>query len=97
MTDTNQLVERVSKTLGVAPETLISNGIEEYLKTRHRIIQTEIHELETKYNVNKPTELEEQIKQGKISEHPTWEDLIHYENLTERAEKIKQELEKIQG
>ena len=96
MTETNQLVERVSKTLGVTPETLISNGVEEYLKTRLRIIQTELHELETKYRVNKPAELEEQIKQGKIEEHPAWEDLIHYENLIERAEKIKQELEKIQ-
>ena len=95
MTETSQLVERVSKTLGVTPETLISNGIEEYLKTRLRIIQTEIHEIETKYKVSKPAELEEQIKQGKIEEHPTWENLIHYENLTQRAEKIKQELTKI--
>jgi hypothetical protein len=88
-------VERVSKTLGVTPETLISNGVEEYLKTRPRIIQTEIHESEIKYKVNKPAELQEQIKQGKIEEHPTWEDLIHYENLIERAEKIKHELDKI--
>jgi hypothetical protein len=88
-------VERVSKSLGVTPEALISSGVEEYLKTRLRIIQTEIHELETKYEVNKPAELEERIKQGKIEEHPTWEDLIHYENLIDRAEKIRQELDKI--
>ena len=88
-------MERVSKTLGVTPETLISNGVEEYLKARLRIIQTEIHELETKYSVNKPAELEEKIKQGKTAEHPAWEDLIHYENLIEHAEKIQQELDQI--
>ena len=92
MTETNQLIEKISKSLGVPPDTLVTGGIKEYLKTMLRATRAETHEIETRYQVNTPKELEEKIKKGKIDEHPTWEDLIQYENLAKQTEKLQQEL-----
>lgn len=95
MTETNELVERVSKTLGVPPDTLVAGGVKEYLRAKIRAARAEIHDIETRYQIKAPHELEEKIKQGSVEKHPAWEDLILYENLLEQTEKIQQELSSI--
>ena len=92
MTETDQLVERVSKTIGVPPDKLVTGGVKEYLKTMLRATRAETHEIETRYQVKTPQELEEKIRQDKVDEHPTWEDLIQYENLIQQTTKLQQEL-----
>ena len=92
MTETDQLIERVSKSLGVPPDKLVTGGVKEYLKTMLRATRAETHEIETRYRVKTPKELEEKIRQGQVEEHPTWEDLIQYENLIQQAIKLEQEL-----
>lgn len=93
MNETSELVDRVSKSLGVPPGELVAGGVEMYLRHRLRAAQAEIHDMETKYKVSSPRELEEKIREGSVEEHPTWEDLIQYENLVEQAEKIRHELD----
>lgn len=95
MTETDQLIDRVSKSLGVPPEVLVTGGVKEYLRARLRAAKAETHDLETKYGVKSPRELEDQIKKGAVDEHPAWEDLIQYENLVKHAEKIRKELANI--
>ena len=92
MTETSQLIERVSKSLGVPPDALVAGGVKEYLRARLREAKAEIHDQETKYGVGSPHELEDKIKKGTEDEHPAWEDLIQYENLVEHAEKLRKEL-----
>lgn len=92
MTETSELVDRVSKSLGVPPDALVAGGVKEYLRAKLRAAKAEIHDLETRYRVRSPHELEEEIKKGTVEEHPAWEDLILYENLVEHAEKIRKEL-----
>ncbi|MFH2110705.1 MAG: hypothetical protein ABIJ47_05525 [Candidatus Bathyarchaeota archaeon] len=93
MTETSELVDRVSKSLGVPPEELVAGGVKMYLRARLRMIQAELKDVENRYRVRSPCELEEKIKKGSVEEHPTWEDLIQYENLVEQAEKIRRELD----
>jgi len=93
MTETSELVDRVSKSLGVPPGELVAGGVEMYLRHRLRAAQAEIHDIQTRYNVSSPRELEEKIREGVVEEHPTWETLIQYENLVEQTEKIRQELD----
>jgi len=95
MTEASELVDRVSKSLGLPPDELVVGGVKEYLRARLRATQAEIHDMETKYRVNSPHELEEKMKEGSVDEHPTWEDLIQYENLVEHARKIRRELDAI--
>jgi len=95
MTETNQLIERISKSLGVPPDTLVTGGVKEYLKTILRTTRAETHEIETRYQVKTPQELEKKIRDGQLDEHPTWEDLIQYENLVQHIDKIQQELQEL--
>jgi len=95
MTETNQIIERISKNLDLAPDTLVTSGIKEYLKTILRTTRAETHEIETRYQVKTPQELEAKIREGQLEEHPTWEDLIQYENLVQHIDKIQQELQEL--
>ena len=92
MTETSELIDRVSKSLGVPPDALVAGGVKEYLRARLRAAKAEIHDLEARYMVGSPDELEEKIRKGTVDGHPAWEDLIQYESLVAYAEKIRKEL-----
>jgi len=94
MTETAELVDRVSKTLGVPRDELIRMGVREYLQSQLRGCLAERNELLVKYGVRDDKELEKRIREGTVEEHPAWEDLILLENLMDRADKIREELEK---
>lgn len=44
-----------------------------------------IEGLAEKYGVATPEELEALIREGRVEEHPAWEDLILWEHLRDRA------------
>ena len=95
MTESSQLIEKVSRFLGLSPDELVERSLREYLKAKLRTARAEIHEIEARYGVKKPEELEHKISEGAVEEHPTWEELIEYENLLDQVKKIQRELEEI--
>ena len=92
MVEKAEIVDRLSKVLGVPPDELVRIGIEEFLESQLRICCAEINETKTKYGVKSAAGLEKKIQIGTVTEHPAWEDLIVLENLEERARKIRKEL-----
>lgn len=92
MVETEEVVKRVSKSLGVRPDELVVRGVKEFLQAQLRACLAEIREVEVRHGVKSFSELEEKIRAGVVEEHPAWEDLIVLENLEERAEKIRREL-----
>jgi hypothetical protein len=97
MVESTELVERVSKALGVPPEELIRKGIGEFVQAQLRNCLSETLELKTRYEVKSTAQLENKIRTGEVGEHPAWEDLIVLENLEERAKKIRKELKALQN
>ena len=91
MVENAEIVERLSKVLGVPPDELVRKGIEEFLESQLRICHAEINETKTRHDVKSAAELEKKIRKGAVVEHPAWEDLIVLENLEERAQKIQKE------
>jgi phosphopantetheine adenylyltransferase len=91
MVENAEIVERLSKVLGVPPDELVRKGIEEFLESQLRICYAEINETKTRHDVKSAAELEKKIRKGAVVEHPAWEDLIVLENLEERAQKIQKE------
>jgi len=87
-----ELVDRISRALGVSRDELVKRGVEEFLQAQLRACLAEIRELEVRYGVKGSKELEEKIRVGSVDEHPAWEDLIVWENLEGRAGKIRREL-----
>ena len=92
MTEATELLDRVSKNLGVPRDELIRRGIGEYLRSQLRECLAEANEIRIRYGVKTLKALEAKIRRGEAPEHPAWEDLITLENLEERAERIRSEL-----
>ena len=92
MSENTEIVERISKVLGVPPKELVRKGLEELLEAQLRSGYAEINEIKTRYGVKATTELQSKIEKGSIAEHPAWEDLIVLENLEERSKKLRKEL-----
>src|SRR3990172_1708749 len=91
MVENAEIVERLSKVLGVPPDELVRKGIEEFLESQLRICYAEINEAKTRYDVKNAAGLEKKIRKGAVAEHPAWEDLIVLENLEEQAQKLREE------
>src|SRR3972149_593738 len=91
MVENAEIVERLSKVLGVPPDELVRKGLEAFLESQLRICYAEINETKTRHDVKSAAELEKKIQKGAVAEHPAWEDLIVLENLEERAQKIQKE------
>jgi len=82
------IIEKVARCLGIPPEELEREAIELWFKHKLALVEAEIAETLTKYDVRSIEELEENIRKGKIAEHPAWEDLIVLERLLEEKRKI---------
>jgi hypothetical protein len=92
MTETTELLDRVSKNLGVPRDELIRRGVDEYLRSQLRECLAEANEIRIRYGVKTAKALESKIQEGATPEHPAWEDLITLENLEERTGRIRSEL-----
>ncbi len=86
----SSIVEVVAKHLGIPREKLEREAIEVWLRRRLALIEAEISEILAKYGVRNASELEEQIRKGKVEEHPAWEDLIMLERLLKEKEKLNE-------
>lgn len=82
-----EMIDEISRYVELDRESLLEQGVEAFLKERRRRLMLDRHRILTRYLVSSAPELEEQIQSGKLSEHPTWEDLITLENLEEAIAK----------
>lgn len=83
-----EMIDEISRYVELDRESLLAQGVEAFLKERKRRLMLDRHHILTRYRVASAPELEEKIQSGKVSEHPTWEDLITLENLEEAIAKL---------
>jgi hypothetical protein len=89
------LVDEISQFVKVDRETLITRGIASLLKERKRLVLLERLQLLTRHGVQSRQELERAIQEGRVEEHPTWEDVIVLENLDAEIARIDGYLESL--
>ena len=92
MMSTDEPVKHLSKDLGINEESLIREGIIEFIKSRIRACMRDRLEIMSRYKISSLDEFEKKVKDGSIPEHPGWEDLITLENLENSINKLKIEL-----
>lgn len=85
----NQIIQDAEKILGVPAEVIFREGLKKFLLSKMEENNKIIHGLKKKYAAQGYAELEEKIKIGKIPEHPTWEDVILWEELTRHTDKLR--------
>lgn len=81
-------IDEISRYISLDKETLITKGIQSFLREKKRLIMLERLKLLSRYRMVSKEELEGKIKKGEIQEHPAWEDLILIENLEVELERI---------
>ena len=84
----SSMIEEISRYTNTDKGTLITKGIRSFLKEKKKNIMLERLKLLSRYESRSSDELERKIKDGKIGEHPAWEDLIVVENLNAELERI---------
>ena len=85
-------IAHLSRDLGINEETLIREGIMEYIKSRIKACMRDRLEIMSRYQVLSLDEFEKKVQDGSIPEHPGWEDLITLENIENSIDNLKMEL-----
>lgn len=93
---TEDIIKKIAEDAGVGMEELTMSGLLALLREKKRKIMIDILDVFSRYGVASPGELEKKIKDGEITEHPAWEDLILLENLEAAIAAIDRDTESIQ-
>lgn len=91
-----KIMRKIAGDTGISIEELTTSGVIALLRERKRKIMLERLDILDRYNITSSVQLENNIKEGDIAEHPTWEDLILLENLEEAINLIDEDINVIQ-
>jgi hypothetical protein len=92
-----ETIEKLSRKYAMSPEEFIKLGSTLAMKEKKRNLQIERVEILARYEVNTVEELESKIKEGVISEHPAWEDLIEIKNIEAEIREIESDIRTLQA
>ena len=93
---TKEIIEKVAADTGITMDKLPVSGLLALLQDKRRKIMIDKLDMLARYDVASAEELEKKIKDGKIPEHPTWEDLILLENLEASLALIDEDIKALQ-
>ena len=87
-TSSERLLIHIAKDFGVSEDELLAESLLEYLKSKKRNCMAEKLEILSRYGVSSARGLEGAMEEGRVAEHPSWEDLIVIENLEEKIKRL---------
>lgn len=82
-------LEEVVEATGESEAAILRKGVESYVERELREARIRIDERAGKYGAETPAELETLIERGDVDEHPAWEELIEWENLATRIDRLE--------
>ena len=89
------LLTKLSKELEIPEKKILDESLNNFLDTELRNASAEILKIKKQFDVSKPVELKKKIENGKIEEHPAWEQLIYWENLNKRIKVVNDWMQKL--
>ena len=89
------LLNKLSKELEIPERKILDESINIFLERELRDASAEISKIKNQFNVSKPEELKRKIEDGKLEEHPAWEQLIYWENLEKRIKVVNNWMQKL--
>jgi hypothetical protein len=81
-------IEEVAQDLNITPETLWQQSLDAYVSRELRLVELDVADIQDRYGVVSPDQLENKIESGEIYSHPAWEDLIEWENLLAHRKRL---------
>ena len=85
-------VEKISLKYSDSAEEFIRAGVIMNLKEKQRLLQIERFKILSRYQTSSAEELNQKITEGKVPEHPGWEDLIEIKNIEEEIKEIENDI-----
>ena len=89
------LLSKLSKELEIPEKKIIDESLNVFLDLELRNASAEILKIKKQFDVSDPKELKNKIQNGKIEEHPAWEQLIFWENLNKRIRVVNDWMRKL--
>ena len=96
MSITKEIIKRVAEDTGITVDELTVSGFLAFLREKRRKVMLDRLDVLARYGATSAEEIGKKIKDGKIPEHPAWEDLIFLENLESAIVSIDEDIEAIQ-
>ena len=87
---------KIAGSLGLTESDLFQRALASFLHQQKRETLQYRLDILARYGADSIEDLETMIAQGKIVEHPAWEDLITAENLAARLEELDAHLDDLQ-
>ena len=85
-------IEKISQKYSASAEDFIRSGIISNLKERQRLLRIERFEMLARYQASNVDDLNRRIAEGRVAEHPGWEDLIELKNIEHEIEEIEHDI-----
>lgn len=93
---TEDVIKKIADDTGISIAELTTSGLIAFLLEKKRKAMVDRLEVLDRYGVISSEELEKKIKNGKIPEHPAWEDLILLENIEAAIALIDEDIKALQ-
>ena len=89
-------IPNIASMFGLSESELFSQAMVTFIQEKKpQVLQTKL-EMLARYGVDSVSALEMKIANGDVPEHPSWEDLIVIENLSERLVELDDNLRSLQ-
>jgi len=85
----DHVVKEAENILGIPGEVIFKEGLKKFLVSKVEENNNLIQDLKKKYGTTGYLELEDKIKRGDVTEHPAWEDVILWEQLSRHTLKLQ--------
>lgn len=92
-----ETIEKLSKKYSMSPDEFMRHGSTLAMREKKRNMQIERLDILSRYKADSADGLEDKIKDGKVPEHPAWEDLIEIKNIDAEIKEIESDIQAIQS
>ncbi|MBN2543108.1 hypothetical protein JXI42_09620 [bacterium] len=89
------VLEKVAKELKIPPEELLKESLQNYLKRKLKLVETELYVLSKKYGVKNVNDFDQAISNGKFHEENSYEDYFRFDNLEAERDSILASLKEV--
>ena len=83
------ILNELADELHTSRDDLIREGLHSILERKLRLVQTEIFEITSRYNISNTEEMEAHYQDGTLEEADTWQDLQRLDHLEYKRDRFQ--------
>ncbi len=87
------ILGEMAEELHIPKDDLIRRGVQSYLERQLRVVQAEIFEITSRYEVSSVEAMEERYRNGSLEEADSWKDLQRLDHLEYKRDQLQKYLE----